>query len=99
MQRFSSLTLEKTKVFDSSKLIELALLQTEYYWLNKVELENVVIEIENNILTIKDGVFYHGDILFAVIDGGTFKDITLHSGIVNIQNFKGKILDAIVNGE
>ena len=89
MIRFSSLIVDNKK-YTFSLDIERYLVTTEYNWLLECEVENVNIEIKDNILIWKSGIFYWGTWYWGIWKSGEFR-----SGIWN----GGVFYDGIFNGD
>lgn len=85
-QRFIKLTTEN-KVINNTKPIEKFLASTSFDWLLNCELDNVELEIKDNILYVKEGVIYWGNMKWFVFDKGEFRSGTWEGGICN----EGKI--------
>lgn len=88
MQRFLELTAGDTHL-TSSKLIEQYLYTSDFYWLLECELDDVRIEIKDNILYWKSGIFYWGVWYWGVFESGEFRSGIWKGGIFLDGIFKG----------
>lgn len=80
MERFNTLNIDN-KIINESKLIELTLIDTPFFWLLECEVENVNIEIKDNILTWNSGIFYWGHWQWGIWKNGEFKSGYWNGGI------------------
>lgn len=81
MQRFIQLIVDSNTPVTSSKLIEQYLYTSDFYWLLDCELDDVSIEIKNNILFWKSGIFYWGVWYWGVFESGEFRSGLWKGGI------------------
>lgn len=88
MQRFLELKADN-KILTSSKQIEQYLYTSPFYWLLDCEIDNVKLEVKDNILFWKSGIFYHGVWKWGVFESGEFRSGTWKGGIFLDGIFKG----------
>jgi hypothetical protein len=88
MQRFLELKTESLHL-TSSKLIEQYLYTSNFNWLLTCELDDVCIEIKNNLLHWKSGVFYWGVWEWGIFETGDFRSGIWNGGIFLNGTFKG----------
>ena len=98
MQRFAQLTVDDGTVLTASKTIEQYLYTSPFYWLLECELDNVSLEIKNNILYWKSGIFYWGVWQWGVFESGEFRSGKWNGGIFLSGTFKGTWNNGVFKG-
>ena len=93
--RIKSLTY-KNKIYNNPKEIEKILLNNNFNWLNLSEIENAIIEIKNNKIYWKSGIWYYGDWEYGIwLDGifkyGNFKGGVWLNGLFKNGTFKNAV--------
>jgi len=94
MQRFLELKYNNN-ILNSSKQIEEFLYSSPFCWLLECEVDDVKLEVENNVLYWKGGIFYWGHWQWGVFEGGEFRAGTWHGGILRGGEFKGKWITGV----
>ncbi len=97
MHRFLELKYNN-KVITNSKQIEEFLYHSPFTWLLECEVDDVKLEIDNNILYWKSGIFYWGHWQWGVFDGGEFRSGTWYGGILRNGVFYGIFKNGVIKG-
>lgn len=88
-KRIKKLILEG-EVYQTTNYILQKLSETSHNWILRCEIDDVVIEIKDNILYFKSGIFYWGYWKWGVFDGGEFRSGIWNGGIFRDGTFNGK---------
>lgn len=88
MERFISLSIGD-RTITSSVLIEQWLSTSPYYWMLECELDGAQLEVVDNILVWKSGIFYWGEWHWGVWKSGEFRSGNWLGGIFYDGSFRG----------
>lgn len=87
--RIKKLTINN-EVYETTNYIHQKLAETIHSWILECELENVILEIKDDVLYFKGGIFYWGYWKWGVFDGGEFRSGIWDGGILRNGIFKGE---------
>lgn len=91
--RFKKLTI-RDKIYTTDKEIDNILFQNKFYWLIDSEIENAEIEIKNDTIIWKTGLFICGNWKYGIWESGTFLG-RWENGIFVNGDFRGKFISGI----
>lgn len=98
MERFIELR-KDDKILKGSKNIELYLSENqEFSWLLDCEIDDMKLEIKDNILYVKSGIFYYGEWKWGVIENCDFRGGVFNGGIFKNGNFKALWKNGVFKG-
>lgn len=86
------------EVYKTTNYIHQKLTESNHAWILECELDNAVIEIKDNILYFKEGIFYWGYWKWGIFDGGEFRSGYWSGGILRDGIFKGKYKKMVHKG-
>lgn len=69
---WSSLKTESDILTHNNEIVNWIKSNEKWHWLLDAQVDNAVIEIKNNTLIWKDGIWYSGDFLYGIWENGTF---------------------------
>lgn len=90
--RIKSLKVNNVKIHDNN--VKSILSRYNMNWLLDCEFDDAELEIVNNTLIWKNGIFYHGEWFFGIFENGTFYGKFL-SGVFKSDNFYGEKIDGV----
>ena len=93
-QRFIKLKIGD-KVLSVSKWIEEYLQNSDFYWLNDCEVENVSIEIIDDLLYFNAGKIFFGEWKYGIFKNGDFLSGVWNAGIALGGNIKCDIINGV----
>jgi hypothetical protein len=97
MQRILKIITESIE-YTNIKDIENYLYSSPFYWILDCELDNVILEIKDNILYFKSGIFYWGIWYWGVFENGEFRSGDWNGGIFFNGLFKGNWKNGVWKG-
>lgn len=76
--------------FTTPNYIYQKLSESEHNWILDCEIDNVILEIKNNILIFKSGIFYWGYWKWGIFENGDFRSGIWKGGIFKDGTFNGQ---------